>query len=202
MGRASARTFEEVVKPYVVAVVTVSTTALMLGMLLGRGQVVLVALLMLLASAVLAPGTASEAFSDSLPALGKTAIMTVPAAVVLVGAFLLSGGMLIDRGWMMIARASLVAAGFPLGGYCLDKVGPGDLYNAAFFLVLFRFPGPIHPSRRLVRWGNRWIKSKYSDERNFSISGLPGTGKSWLVRLFVMEALREVEKNPYAKMII
>src|SRR4051812_17447933 len=121
MGQASARGFEEGVKPYIVAVVTVSTVALTLGMVLGRGQVVMLSLLTLLAAAVLAPKTAREAFADTLPALAKTALMSVPVAVVLTGAFTLLGGMLIDTGWMMILGASLVAAGLRLASYCLKK---------------------------------------------------------------------------------
>lgn len=203
MSQASepAKTFTEVVKPYVVAVVTTSTAAALLAILFGLGEVVLLAFALMGAAAIVSPGTAKETLSDCLPAFGKTAILTGPVAVVLVGAFVLLGGVLIDRSWVMIAGASVATAGTILTNYCLRKVGPRNVYSAFFFLVMFRFPGPIHPTRRFVRWGDRWVLAKDADERCYRIDGLPGTGKTWLTLLFILEALQELKKNPYAKLI-
>jgi hypothetical protein len=51
-----------------------------------------------------------------------------------------------------------------------------------------------------------WAAKTYSlhdqDEGFSHISGISGSGKSHLTKLFLLDALREVESNPYAKLIV
>lgn len=51
-------------------------------------------------------------------------------------------------------------------------------------------------------WGGKLLDSRHADEGFYRISGGSGSGKSHLTKLFLLDALREVESNPHAKLIV
>lgn len=193
-GRAETR-------PYVVAAVYVSTVGFVFGVVFGRGEVVLLALAILIALLACSTRVAAEALEECLPLVAKSTLLLPPLAVVLVGLVLLGGGVLINRAWVMVAGTAITALGVWFCHYLVAKVGFKGALNAIAF-ALIGWSGPIHPRRKYVNWGDRWVLAKENDERFYRIEGLTGTGKSHLTRLFILEALKELERNPYAKMII
>lgn len=50
-------------------------------------------------------------------------------------------------------------------------------------------------------WADRLLPAKSADEGFYRISGVKGSGKSHLTKLFLLDVLREVESNPHAKLI-
>jgi type IV secretory pathway TraG/TraD family ATPase VirD4 len=64
------------------------------------------------------------------------------------------------------------------------------------------------PSRVAARrrdrfwWANRTFSLQSQDEGFSRISGTTGTGKSHLTKLFLIQALEEVESNPHAKLLL
>lgn len=57
-------------------------------------------------------------------------------------------------------------------------------------------------TRENVFWGGRRLPSDAADEGFYRISGVKGAGKTHLTKLFILEALVEVERNPHAKLIV
>lgn len=51
-------------------------------------------------------------------------------------------------------------------------------------------------------WATRQLSAARADEGFYRICGVTGSGKSHLTKLFILDALREVEANPDAKLIV
>lgn len=188
-------------RPYVVAAVYASTLAFATGAVLGQGEVALLALAVLLALMATTTRTTAETLAECLPLLGKSTLLLPPLGVALLGLLFLAGGILIDRAWMMVAGTAVAAAGGWLLHYVVVKVGLSAVAGAVGF-ALVGWAEPVHPTRKFVNWGNRWITAKESDERFYRIEGRIGTGKSHLTRLFILEAQKELGRNPHARLII
>ncbi len=56
-------------------------------------------------------------------------------------------------------------------------------------------------SRGTVRWAKRELPATYARQTHYRISGITGSGKSQLTKLFLIDALREVERND-AKLVV
>ena len=59
------------------------------------------------------------------------------------------------------------------------------------------FGGP----RETTLWAEKYLTAKRADEGFYRISGVKGSGKSHLTKLFLLDIIREVETNPHAKLI-
>jgi hypothetical protein len=55
-------------------------------------------------------------------------------------------------------------------------------------------------SKRL--WAGELLEARESDQGFYRICGTPGSGKSHITKLFILDVLREVEANPDAKLIV
>jgi hypothetical protein len=191
----------EAFHPYVVTAVYVSTLAFALGVFLGRGDVVLLALSVLLVAIAAATRLACETLQECLPLMVRAAVLLPPIGVVVIGFLFLLGGIVIDRSSLMIVGIALAAAGAWLVHYCTAKVGLSEVLNTIGF-SLVGWTEPVHPTRKAVNWGNRWISALEADERFYRIQGATGSGKSHLTRLFILEALQELKHNPHAKLVV
>jgi hypothetical protein len=69
-------------------------------------------------------------------------------------------------------------------------------------------PAPDRPyripkgKRETVHWATKELPAHDADEGFYRICGVKGSGKSHLTKLFILDALREVESNPHAKLIV
>jgi type IV secretory pathway TraG/TraD family ATPase VirD4 len=52
-----------------------------------------------------------------------------------------------------------------------------------------------------IRWGKKDLPAKYARQSHYRISGITGSGKSHLTKLFLLDALREVEQDD-AKLVV
>jgi len=59
----------------------------------------------------------------------------------------------------------------------------------------------LGPPRKEMQWATKWLPAARADEGFYRIVGVKGSGKSHLTKLFILDALREVERNPHAKLI-
>lgn len=67
----------------------------------------------------------------------------------------------------------------------------------------FVIPSQIPSTPRVgITWGDQSLSTLEGHEGFYRISGTTRTGKSHLTKLFIMDALREVESNPHAKLIV
>lgn len=57
------------------------------------------------------------------------------------------------------------------------------------------------PPRESILWGKKALPARFAKESHYRISGITGSGKSHLTRLFLLDALREVEQND-AKLVV
>lgn len=55
--------------------------------------------------------------------------------------------------------------------------------------------------RKATLWAEKYLDPNQADEGFYRISGVKGSGKSHLTKLFLLDVLREVETNPFAKLI-
>jgi hypothetical protein len=62
----------------------------------------------------------------------------------------------------------------------------------------FRLGGP----RQIIDWATKEISAAEADEGFYRICGVKGSGKTHLTKLFILDALREVERNPHAKLVV
>jgi len=58
------------------------------------------------------------------------------------------------------------------------------------------------PPRTTTLWATKQLKAARADEGFYRICGVKGSGKSHLTKVFILDALREVETNPHAKMVV
>jgi Type IV secretion-system coupling protein DNA-binding domain len=56
--------------------------------------------------------------------------------------------------------------------------------------------------RTKVHWAGQDLPAHNADEGFYRICGVKGSGKSHLTKLFILDALREVEWNPHGKLIV
>ncbi|WP_165074852.1 type IV secretory system conjugative DNA transfer family protein [Paludisphaera rhizosphaerae] len=67
---------------------------------------------------------------------------------------------------------------------------------------------PVIPKRNLggkrvtTVWAEKHLPADEADEGFYRICGKSGSGKSHLVKLFLLDVLREVEANPHAKLVV
>lgn len=63
--------------------------------------------------------------------------------------------------------------------------------------------GPVPESpRKTTVWARQELPAHEADASFYRICGKTGAGKTHLVKLFIQDVLREVEANPYAKLVI
>lgn len=55
--------------------------------------------------------------------------------------------------------------------------------------------------RNATLWAEKYLQPNRADEGFYRISGVKGSGKSHITKLFLIDILREVEANPHAKLI-
>ncbi len=56
--------------------------------------------------------------------------------------------------------------------------------------------------RKTAHWGGKELPAYDADQGFYRICGVKGSGKTHLTRLFLLDALREVESNPHAKLVV
>lgn len=59
----------------------------------------------------------------------------------------------------------------------------------------------LGPPRNEAHWAMKQLPAGRADEGFYRIVGVKGSGKSHLTRFFLLDVLREVERNPHAKLI-
>lgn len=59
----------------------------------------------------------------------------------------------------------------------------------------------LGPPRKTTLWATKYLDPHQADEGFYRISGVKGSGKTHLTKLFLADVLREVETNPHAKLI-
>jgi type IV secretory pathway TraG/TraD family ATPase VirD4 len=57
------------------------------------------------------------------------------------------------------------------------------------------------PPRESILWGKKALPARFARQSHYRISGITGSGKSHLTKLFLLDALREVEQND-AKLVV
>lgn len=56
--------------------------------------------------------------------------------------------------------------------------------------------------REAVNWGGVLLPAERADSSFYRLCGVTGSGKSHLTKLFILEILQEVERNPHAKLVV
>lgn len=70
-------------------------------------------------------------------------------------------------------------------------------------LPTLRIPRVVPAERRTaLKWADAEFSLEKADEGFSRISGTTGSGKSHLVKFFLLDVLKEIESNPYAKLIL
>jgi Type IV secretion-system coupling protein DNA-binding domain len=203
-------------RPYVRAVVLVSTPALVLGMALHMHAVTALAIGLLSVASVSYPRSMRVATAESIGSLGKLILILFPALVALAGLRIFIFGAMHATLWAMGLGSVASVLGFTLTKvavvkFLLTKPPPpppvrSEVPRPQPLPVVVKpaplpvpvvatpkaLPPPKRMPRELVLWGGRLFPAYETDEHFYVLSGPPGSRKTTLKRLFLRPILEEV----------